>query len=81
MRQNFATKRRLASICVRSPVWRTFVQESELLNDYTIKDADAGFDDAASLRTAPQPTQVIRRTKLTSTNKNSRFRIGTCYRD
>ena len=29
------------------------VQESELLNDYTIKDADAGFDDAASLEDAP----------------------------
>ena len=29
------------------------VQESELLNDYTIKDADAGFDDAASLEDSP----------------------------
>ncbi len=27
----------------------TVVQESELLNDYNIKDADAGFDDAAAL--------------------------------
>ena len=29
------------------------VQESELLNDYTIKDADSGFDDAASLEDQP----------------------------
>ena len=31
------------------------VQESELLNDYTIKDADAGFDDPAVLEDNPAP--------------------------
>ena len=29
------------------------VQESELAGEYTIKDADAGFDDAAALEDAP----------------------------
>ena len=33
----------------------TVVQESELLNDYTIKDADAGFDDPAVLEDNPAP--------------------------
>ena len=33
----------------------TVVQESELMNDYTIKDADAGFDDPAVLEDNPAP--------------------------
>ncbi len=44
-----STTKRPALICVMLPVPRLSRNENELLNDYTIKDADAGFDDPSVL--------------------------------
>ena len=44
-----STTKRPALICVTLPVPRLSCRRSELLNDYNIKDADAGFDDPSVL--------------------------------